>query len=45
MMDIGRPYSITFQCDDNPSYDKWIANNMVTTGCGQYSAIGYFMAF
>jgi len=45
MMDIGRPYSITFQCDNNPTYDKYIANNKTTTGCGHSSAIGYFMAF
>ena len=45
MYDLGRPYSIMFQCDQSPSYEKWLANDNVTTGCGHPASFSFFMGF
>ena len=45
MKDVGRPYSITFQCDDNPTFEKFHENKGIATGCGHAFASAYFMSF
>jgi hypothetical protein len=46
MADAMRTRSITFQCDENPSYESFIENNGIATGCGNpLVARVYFFSF
>ena len=46
MFDTARTYSIIFQCDENPTYEKIQANNEQPNGCGMPRvATIYFISF
>jgi hypothetical protein len=46
MADTMRERSITFQCDENPTYESIMNNNGIPNGCGKpLTARVYFFAF
>ena len=41
-----QPNSIVYQCIDDPSFDDYVANGSLTSGCGQGAvALIYFYSY